>query len=87
MKNKIILVLLAISLATNLFMLSGCEADVEAGSTRRMYYPTSSFTYPEGRLVIDKQTGVEYWYIETGAGVSLTLLVDREGKPLIWAGE
>ena len=87
MKNKIILTLLAISIALNIFSLTACDAEVEAGSTRRMYYPDSNWSYPEGKLVVDRQTGVEYWYISTEGSVTLTLLVDSEGKPLIYKGE
>lgn len=88
MKNKIILTLLAISIALNIFSLTACDAEVEAGSTRRMYYPDSDWYHPEGNLVVDRQTGVEYWYMSSSEGTStLTLLVDSEGKPLIYKGE
>lgn len=41
----------------------------------------------EGSVLVDTRTGVQYWRSK-GAynGGTLTLLVDREGKPLIYDG-
>ena len=41
-----------------------------------------------GDVVYDKRTGVEYWRSMSGYNSgNLTLLVDRDGNPLIYAGE
>lgn len=41
------------------------------------------------RVLVDKETGVMYLYTEkfkSGYGTSLTVLVDKDGKPLIYEG-
>jgi hypothetical protein len=35
------------------------------------------------RIIVDKNTGVNYLFISDGSAAGLTLLVDREGKPVI----
>lgn len=88
MKNKVLLVILAISVALN---ISSCidTSQVEASynNKRKLYAPESIWGREcKGYMVIDSQTNVEYWYIE-GEGSSLTLLVDQDGKPLVYKGE
>lgn len=36
-------------------------------------------------VVLDKQTGVNYIMVNSGYGLSLTPLLDREGRPVIGA--
>lgn len=36
-----------------------------------------------GILIIDRKTGVEYYSPSTGDSSALTVLVDKDGKPLI----
>ncbi len=92
-KNKLIYALLGISLALNIFSLSSCSDEqlAEAYAGKRIYAVDSTWTTVKGKLVVDAQTGCEYWYIEPKAGEGgsycLTLLVDSEGKPVIWKGE
>lgn len=76
-------------------VLMGCDSEVQAYSdsgrmkVAKLY--DSWFSDIPGELVVDTQTGVEYWFIEPksgeGGSYSLTLLVDQDGKPLIWKGE
>lgn len=93
MRNKFLLGLVTISIGLNLFLLVGCDDSqlAQAYASKRLYCVDSEWTTVKGRLVVDAQTGVEYWYIEPNAGeggsYSLTLLVDSEGKPVIWKGE
>jgi len=35
------------------------------------------------RVIVDKQTGVNYLYISNGTSGGLTVLLDSEGKPII----
>ncbi|GAA0127398.1 hypothetical protein UT300019_33020 [Clostridium sp. CTA-19] len=35
------------------------------------------------RIIVDKETGVNYLYISNGTSGGLTVLVDSEGKPII----
>ena len=34
-------------------------------------------------VLVDKETGVNYLYYASGYGGGLTVLVDREGKPIL----
>ena len=65
----------------------GCATNINkvhsADSGRRLYRPDLSWDYVEGNLVVDRQTGVEYWLMDE----RLTLLVDKDGKPVIYKGE
>jgi len=35
------------------------------------------------RILVDKQTGVNYLYVSEGYGGGLTVLLDKTGKPVI----
>jgi hypothetical protein len=35
------------------------------------------------KIFVDKETGVNYLYVSDGSAAGLTLLVDREGNPVI----
>jgi hypothetical protein len=39
------------------------------------------------QIIIDKETGVNYLMISTGFGVGLTVLVDKDGKPIITSND
>ena len=98
MKNyKVIPIVVSIILILAAILM-GCDTEVQAST----YSDTDRFQTARslsgdwwsesvnGQLVVDTQTGVEYWYIEPyydGGGYSLTLLVDQDGKPLVWKGE
>ena len=38
------------------------------------------------QVVIDTNTGVQYLYMQSGYGGGLTVLVDKDGKPLLAPG-
>lgn len=38
-------------------------------------------------IYVDKETGVMYLFVKNGYGGGLTVMVDENGKPLIWKGE
>ncbi len=81
MKKIIAILLIALT-------LTGCGAKVEKASGEE----TSRFTLIEltGRweVVADKETGVMYAVSNGGYNLgTFTMLVDEEGKPLIWKGE
>lgn len=83
MKRMIIIMLMAI-------MMTGCatakiEGRSEEVTTSRFIELEDTYIF---RVVADKETGVMY-AVSTGGysrGV-FTLLVDENGKPLIWEGE
>ncbi|GAA0086432.1 hypothetical protein UT300007_28720 [Clostridium sp. CTA-7] len=35
------------------------------------------------RVIVDKETGVNYLYVSNGTSGGLTVLLDSEGKPII----
>lgn len=81
MKKMIIILLMAI-------MLTGCGATVD----RETQTETSRFMELERTyrwvIVADKETGVMYSVSNGGYNQgTFTLLVDENGKPLIWEGE
>ena len=81
MKEMIIILLMTI-------MLTGCGATVD----RRTQSETSRFMELERtidwRIVADKETGVMYSVSNGGYnGGTFTLLVDENGKPLVWEGK
>lgn len=41
-----------------------------------------AYTY----IYVDKETGVMYLFVKDGYGGGLTVMVDEDGKPLIWEG-
>ena len=41
------------------------------------------FAAPATYILVDSQTGVNYLYAASGYGGGLTVLVDRDGKPVI----
>ena len=38
------------------------------------------------QIVVDTNTGVQYLYMSSGYGIGLTVLVDKDGKPLLAPG-
>lgn len=83
MKRMIIILLMAI-------MLTGCaptkvEGKSEEATTSRFIELEVTLTW---RVVADKETGVMYAVSDGGYNAgTFTLLVDENGKPLIWEGE
>lgn len=78
-----------------IFILTGCDSVdpdsfVYQETIKSNYFKTLSIETAEsgsmvGRVVYDTRTGVEYWLsCGTYNSGSLTLLVDKDGKPLIY---
>ena len=42
------------------------------------------FAGPSRRILLDTVTGVQYLFVQDGYGAGLTVLVDRDGKPMTW---
>jgi len=74
-------ILITIIIATTL--LVGCSSISKAETQNR--FVTLNWE-KDGRVIYDTQTGVEYWlsngYYNRG---TLTMLVDTDGKPLIYS--
>ena len=78
-KRMLILLLLVVSLSG----CTGVEKMVDSVSYGTRFVIISQDAY--GDVVYDEKTGVEYW--RSRSGYNLTFLVDRDGNPLIYAGE
>lgn len=85
MNIKKVVALLIVSLL--LTSCGGVESEYSEYKGAPLYFKVIS-NEGCGRVVYDTRTGVEYWE-SYGAynGGTLTLLVDAEGKPLIYEGE
>lgn len=82
MKKIIISLILTVMLA----MLTGC-VDSAAETEKRFVEISDEGTYGVS-VYYDKQTKVEYAIKNNGhGGTALSLLVDAEGKPLLYEGE
>ena len=44
-----------------------------------------AFDATQSRVLVDRQTGVNYLWTEAGYSGGLTVLVDAEGKPIVTA--
>ena len=47
------------------------------------YKQGGGFSGPAVKILVDKKTGVNYIWSESGYAGGLTVLLDREGKPVI----
>ena len=85
---------IVIALLVSTCVLTGCKAEEIASTLSAFddysgrFVIVSSEHGSSGMIVYDSTTGVQYW-MSTSAYNSgtLTLLVDSEGKPLIYKGE
>lgn len=46
-------------------------------------YKQGGFVNPGVKILVDRQTGVNYLWAECGYAGGLTVLLDRDGKPVI----
>ena len=82
-------IMIAVIMLTAL-LLAGCESGrlserkiAESIQDNNMFFTVSIEEY--GEIVVCKQTGVMYWLSTCPNNcVTLTLLVDADGKPMIW---
>ncbi len=80
--KKIISILLTIIISS--LMLTSCIATAES-STKRLIEVDKGYCHGYSyQIVYDRQTGVEYLHFDDCAAV---VLVDQDGKPLIYKGE
>lgn len=78
--------LLMIAVGVTLLM-SGCaqhETETNQQEENRLMVIDDSMSY---RIYVDKETKVMYLRTKQGYGEALCVMVDAEGKPLLWRGE
>ena len=87
MKKKIAIILVTIILLTICFVLCSCgdEKYVEdsLGTRFGVVERISEFAI----IIYDKETKVEYLYYTTGYRGGITVLLDENGKPLLYEGD
>ena len=74
--------------------LTGCTSHIEAETETGTPLGHNRFYVFEGKepgfdnevILVDSETGVQYLYVSTIYRAGLTVLVDRDGKPLIANG-
>ena len=49
----------------------------------KTYVQSGGFTGPRMEILVDRQTGVNYVFAQSGYSGGLTVLLDRDGKPVI----
>lgn len=63
----------------------GCsEAKVESDNSGERFFLAIDGLYND--VYVDKETGVMYFYRKKVNSGGLTVMVDADGKPLIWEG-
>lgn len=84
--KKVKIVLLGIMILTGLILLSGCRTDVnDVNGNSENYRFINIYQNGSVRIYYDKETNVEYAVRDNGlGGTSMTLLVDADGKPLLY---
>ena len=50
---------------------------------KRFEVASTQGTFEVYRVIVDKETGVNYLYVTNGSAGGLTVLLDSEGKPTI----
>lgn len=69
-------------------LFTGCDGahltETDQQETSRLYVIDNSMSY---RIYVDKETKVMYLRTKQGSGEALCVMVDADGKPLMWRGE
>ena len=79
-------ILISLMLMVILISFTGCTSETQAGQKDRFIDIRPDNDYVR-YIVIDRDTKVQYLYVNCGYGGGLTVLVDAEGKPLLYGGE
>lgn len=78
---------IAIFAIFTMLLLSGCdlhEIEVYQQEENLLIVVDDSMSY---RIYVDKETKVMYLRTKQGYGEALCVMVDANGKPLLWRGE
>ena len=62
------------------------SAEENSGRFVETYYQCKGL-YGDVRIIVDRETGVAYLINDIANGGGITVMVDEDGKPLIWDGE
>lgn len=77
-----------LAVITASFLLTACRQHntekAQQGTEPRLIVVDDSMSY---RIYVDKETKVMYLRTKQGYGEALCVMVDGDGKPLLWEGE
>ncbi len=82
--------LFVIMIIFTIIMILGCginlqsekNIDVETARIKTVY--SGHYSIPQEWIFVDTETNVMYLYEDIGYGGGLTVMVDKDGKPLLW---
>ncbi|MBO7377033.1 MAG: hypothetical protein IJU75_01950 [Clostridia bacterium] len=52
-------------------------------SSKRFEFSGKKGVFEDAQVIVDKKTGVQYLFVTWGYAGGLTVLLDRDGKPLV----
>lgn len=84
MKNKILAIMMGIMLSVSLVGCGSNERIIDESESHRFQ---SIWLVNSDYIFVDKETGVQYLFVENGYGAGLTVLVDADEKPILYEGE
>lgn len=78
-----------LAVITASFLLTACERHEtekaqQGAEARLIVVDESTMSY---RIYVDKETKVMYLHTKQGYGEAVCVMVDPDGKPLLWDGE
>lgn len=86
--KKIFTLLIALTLC---LAFSSCAGEANAEGLNSEGFNSERFftvnTNECTKIYVDKETRVMYMFVKMGYGGGLTVMVDENGKPLLWEGE
>ena len=87
MKKAVLILVLIVIVCSLMVGCSKNNLDSTANTDRFYYIKDSSDGLSYNDIIVDKTTGVMYLFHGVGNNGGLTIMVDTEGKPLIYDGE
>lgn len=76
---------LVVLLLLTVFTFCGCSSEkTENDNSEERFY--CAIGGANNRVYVDRETDVMYFYRKQGYSGGLTVMVDENGKPLIWEG-
>ena len=84
MKKKLFCLLLLLVLPVCL-LFTGCNANNDYTSVNDTRFHI--IEYNDKRIYVDKETKVMYFWVKNGYGGGLTVMLNADGKPLLYEGE
>ena len=85
MKKKLFCLFLILMLP--ILLLSGCDKKSENSTSELVSISYENIDNGFTIIFVHKKTKVMYLYVKKGYGAGLTVMLDSDGKPLLYKGE